>query len=347
MSIPYLDVELVVDNVVQLVVPFLLLHLGDAHSGCCTPCKRTCCKMPMVQKCWAWGRCRRWILLLELILRLLWLSCSCKTSVVEPAVETDADLLTESSCCSRSHQSSCSAQCCCCHYPSMLVISVGQVVVHRCPVEKVDVLPWHWWRPSHAMALYPILKKLTKMNLLMVFSYSLLLSKWSLSSISLLSMLLMTSLNVLLVVDVLLDVVVPFFSVEVIVKDVVVEQFLSANFCWTTRCRRCCVWCSLAYCFAWCRERCCRWTLQRPFSWCQVLLLNPLLSIFLLRTSCRDRRRWCCWFSLCFAGRWGHSRCWAPRCPFSCCQASLFTALFSIFLLRTCCWTIFLLIMLS
>ena len=44
-------------------------------------------------------------------------------------------------------------------------------------------------------------------------------------------MLLMTSLNVLLVVNVLLDVVVPFFSVEVVVKDVVVEQFLSANFC--------------------------------------------------------------------------------------------------------------------
>ena len=37
-------------------------------------------------------------------------------------------------------------------------------------------------------------------------------------------------LNVLLVVDVLLNVVVPFFSADV-VKDVVVEQFLSANFC--------------------------------------------------------------------------------------------------------------------
>ena len=44
-------------------------------------------------------------------------------------------------------------------------------------------------------------------------------------------MLLMTSLNALLVVDVFLDVVVPLFSVEVVVKDVVVEQFLSANFC--------------------------------------------------------------------------------------------------------------------
>ena len=41
----------------------------------------------------------------------------------------------------------------------------------------------------------------------------------------------MTSLNVLLVVDVLLNVAAPFFSAEVVVKDVVVEQFLSANFC--------------------------------------------------------------------------------------------------------------------
>ena len=70
----------VVDNVVQLVVllfdalhhvdvefvvlnccnPCLLLHLGDAHSGCCTllmpipdvappEFEGTCCKMPMVQ----------------------------------------------------------------------------------------------------------------------------------------------------------------------------------------------------------------------------------------------------------------------------------------------------------
>ena len=38
-------------------------------------------------------------------------------------------------------------------------------------------------------------------------------------------------LNVLFVVDVLLDVAAPFFSAEVVVKDVVVEQFLSANFC--------------------------------------------------------------------------------------------------------------------
>ena len=44
-------------------------------------------------------------------------------------------------------------------------------------------------------------------------------------------MLSMTSLNALLVVNVLLDVVVPLFSAEVVVKDVVVEQFLSANFC--------------------------------------------------------------------------------------------------------------------
>ena len=75
---PYLVVELVVDNVVQLIVvlldvdvespcaklymspPFLLLHLGDAHSGCCTllmpipdvapPEVKTCCKMTMVRK---------------------------------------------------------------------------------------------------------------------------------------------------------------------------------------------------------------------------------------------------------------------------------------------------------
>ena len=40
----------------------------------------------------------------------------------------------------------------------------------------------------------------------------------------------MTSLNVLFVVDVLLNVVVPFFSADVVVKDVVAEQFLSANF---------------------------------------------------------------------------------------------------------------------
>ena len=37
-------------------------------------------------------------------------------------------------------------------------------------------------------------------------------------------------LNVLLVVNVLLDVAAPFFSAEVVVKDVVVEQFLSASF---------------------------------------------------------------------------------------------------------------------
>ena len=53
LSNPYLDVELGVDNVVQLVVvlldvdveiivlnycdPLLLLHLGDVPSGCCTP----------------------------------------------------------------------------------------------------------------------------------------------------------------------------------------------------------------------------------------------------------------------------------------------------------------------
>ena len=48
---------------------------------------------------------------------------------------------------------------------------------------------------------------------------------------SILLLLLITSLNVLFVVDVLLDVVVPFFSAEVVVKDVVVEHFLSANFC--------------------------------------------------------------------------------------------------------------------
>ena len=47
----------------------------------------------------------------------------------------------------------------------------------------------------------------------------------------LLSLLLMTSLNVLVVVIVFLDAVAPFFSVDVVVKDVVVEQFLSANFC--------------------------------------------------------------------------------------------------------------------
>ena len=42
----------------------------------------------------------------------------------------------------------------------------------------------------------------------------------------------MTSfLSVLLVVDVLLDVAAPFFSAKVVVKDVGVEQFLSANFC--------------------------------------------------------------------------------------------------------------------
>ena len=40
----------------------------------------------------------------------------------------------------------------------------------------------------------------------------------------------MTFLTVLLVVDVLLDVVVPLFSVDVVVKDVVVEQLSSANF---------------------------------------------------------------------------------------------------------------------
>ena len=45
----------------------------------------------------------------------------------------------------------------------------------------------------------------------------------------LLPMLLMTSFNALLVVNVLLDVVAPFFSADVVVKDIVVEQFLSAN----------------------------------------------------------------------------------------------------------------------
>ena len=47
----------------------------------------------------------------------------------------------------------------------------------------------------------------------------------------LLSMSLMTSLNALLVVDVFLNVVVPFFSAEVVLKDVAVEQFTSANRC--------------------------------------------------------------------------------------------------------------------
>ena len=41
----------------------------------------------------------------------------------------------------------------------------------------------------------------------------------------------MTSFNALLVVNVLLNVVAPFFSAENVVKDVVVEQFVSANFC--------------------------------------------------------------------------------------------------------------------
>ena len=41
----------------------------------------------------------------------------------------------------------------------------------------------------------------------------------------------MTSLNVLVVVDVLLDVVAPFLSAEVVVKDAAVEQFLSASCC--------------------------------------------------------------------------------------------------------------------
>ena len=48
---------------------------------------------------------------------------------------------------------------------------------------------------------------------------------------SLLSTLSMTSFNVLLVVDVLLDIAAPFFSADVVVKDSVVEQFLSASSC--------------------------------------------------------------------------------------------------------------------
>ena len=46
----------------------------------------------------------------------------------------------------------------------------------------------------------------------------------------LLSLLLMTSLNVLLVVDVVLDVAVPFFSADIVVKDIVVERFCQQTF---------------------------------------------------------------------------------------------------------------------
>ena len=42
----------------------------------------------------------------------------------------------------------------------------------------------------------------------------------------------LTSLTVVLVVVVILNVVVPFLSVEVVVKDVVVDHFFDTNFCW-------------------------------------------------------------------------------------------------------------------
>ena len=41
----------------------------------------------------------------------------------------------------------------------------------------------------------------------------------------------MTSFNALLVVNVLLNVVAPFFSVDVVVKGVVVKQFFVSDFC--------------------------------------------------------------------------------------------------------------------
>ena len=51
----------------------------------------------------------------------------------------------------------------------------------------------------------------------------------------LLSMLLMTYLNLHFVVDGLINVVVPFLSVEVVVRDVVVDNFCVRMFCLTAQ----------------------------------------------------------------------------------------------------------------
>ena len=62
------------------------------------------------------------------------------------------------------------------------------------------------------------------LDVVVVFLMNLFFSIWLL-------LLSMTSFNAVLVVNVLLNVVVPLFSVNVVVKDVVVEHFLSANVC--------------------------------------------------------------------------------------------------------------------
>ena len=136
------------------------------------------------------------------------------------------------------------------------------------------------------------------------------------------------------------------------------------------RSSRCC--CSILLCQCCCQRRCCGtifvselllnssslsllFLMLSCLLFCltlrTMLVLNSAISIFLmsgrvvcevvaeiLSISCcwtfsRDRRRRWCWFCLCFAGRWRHSRCWAPRCPFSCCQVVLCKTVVSIFLL--------------
>ena len=86
----------------------------ESHSGCCTPwiqnsCWKDAWDARKVPACCAWGN-RRWNifaceLLLELLPKMMWTCCW------KVVAETEVDLLTGSSCCSRScHQSSCCSQ---------------------------------------------------------------------------------------------------------------------------------------------------------------------------------------------------------------------------------------------
>ena len=259
-------------------------------------------------------------LLSELCLQNCCLSCACKTVVVELAL-ADADLLTESSCCSRScHQSSCSSQRCCCHSPSMLVskVEIGAGFLDV-PVELV-VLTLLTTITGDGAIPHLVVEEVGNVKLYLADVYFLLAVVVSLvvafhsrldvvvvvvlGELVLLNLVVLVVddlfLNVPLVVDVLLDIAAPFFSAEV-VKDVVVEQFLSANFCWTARrwqrCSRCCS----AYCF--CLMLC---TLSSLSSSKAILLMSglvvELIVVHLLDANFVLNKfgttlLWWCWFS--------------------------------------------------
>ena len=123
-------------------------------------------------------------LILNCVLSELCLSCACKT-VVDTAL-ADADLLTESSCCSRScHRSSCSSQCCCCHSPSMLANKVEvEAGFPDVPVELVVLTLLATITGDGAVPHLVEEVGNVELYLSMYTSYSLLLSKWSLHSIS-------------------------------------------------------------------------------------------------------------------------------------------------------------------